>query len=356
MERGCVFLSPCRGFHLSDNTTIGDIAKSLNISRSTVSNAITGTRYVSEKTKRRVFEACRRLNYKPNVFAQGLRTKKTNIIGVTVATVSEPYLGQLVRNVEEELKKVNYHMFMGSYYFDTEEELKLIEGLERYMVDGIIAISGTDETNEVYERIATRIPVVFVSRQPGRYEIPRVCVDDRQLGIDAIDYLVSMGHSRIAYLTIPNENFGTLRSRQEGYIEGLRRNGIPYDANLILIDDNMRLNEIRTSIAVAKTVEAVGVTAVFVVSDYIAVGLLKGLSMIGIEVPAQLSILSVTNIDYCLITTPQLSSFDLSPKKASVEAVSLIHKMQSDVRSQHPHVVIPHKLVERETVASFPSR
>ncbi len=340
---------------MNNNTTISDIAKALNISRSTVSNAITGKRYVSEKTKEKVSEICTKLNYKPNKFAQGLRTKKTNIIGVTVATVSEPYLGQLVRNVEEELKKINYHMFMGSYYFDTEEELKLIEGFERYMVDGIIAISGTDETNKAYEQIASRVPVVFIARHPAKCRIAKVSVDDRQIGIDAVEYLVNMGHRKIAYLTIPYENFGTLRLRLEGYNDGLKRYGIPYNRDLVIIDAKMRLNEIPTSIKVAEKVEKVGATAVFVVSDYIAVGLIKGLTMIGIKVPEQISILSVTNIDYCLITTPLLSSFDLSPKLAAKNAVRLIHEMQSDSRPKYTNIVIPHKIIHRATVATLPS-
>jgi LacI family transcriptional regulator len=330
--------------------TLEEIANILNLSKATVSNALTGNRHVSAETVHRVREACSKYGYRANSLARGLRTKKTNVIGVTVPDVTEPFYSILVRHVEEELKALGYRILLGSYYFDVQEEQRIVETYQDLMVDGLIAIAGLSETDEVYETLADQLPIVFLDRKAELEEVSSVVADHKQIGVDCVDYLVSKGHKRIVHLTIPFGDFRTAELRAEGFKEALRNSGLQAQEPSIIVEPSIRLNEIPTSIAMAERISHTGASAVFAVSDYVAVGLLKGFSTVGMRVPEDISILSVTNTDYCLVTSPTLTSVDLSPAQSARVAVELMVARLSGGDEEAKSVVVPHHIVERESV------
>ena len=112
----------------------------------------------------------------------------------------------------------------------------------------------------------------------------------------------------------------------------------------------MRLDEIPTSIAIAERINRLKATAVFAVSDYVAIGLLKGLSSLGVKIPEEVSILSVTNTNYCLVTSPTLTSISLSPVESTKKAVKILLKLLSAKGHKPESITVPHSIVERESV------
>jgi LacI family transcriptional regulator len=332
--------------------TLGDIAELLNISKATVSNALSGNRYVSPKTIKLVRKASKQLGYQVNIIARGLRTRTTNIVGVTVPDITEPFHGLLVHHVEEKLKEYGLEMLLGSYYFDLNEELRLIETFQRLMVRGIIAISGLDNNTVKYQDLSQGISTVFLERDPLNYAISAVIPDHRRISIDAVDFLVSRGHRKIAHLTIPFENFHTLKLRAEGYIEGLKKNGIEFDKSLLFIEPSIRLHEIQTAIQLADRIKETGASAVYVVSDYVAIGLVKGIVFSGLRVPEDISILSVTNVDYSMITSPSITSIDLSARWSAKRAVKMLLELKPEETIQAKRIFSPHKIIERESVGT----
>ncbi len=330
--------------------TLGEIAEMLKLSKATVSNALTGNRYVSPSTARKVREISEKYGYRANHLARGLRTRKTNVIGVTVPDITEPFYSSMVRHVEEELKTSGYTILLGSYNFDCEEEKRIVETFRGFMVDGIIAIAGLNDTDELYSGLSGDIPIVFLDRAVDTGRVSSVVADHKQIGIDAVRYLVAKGHRKITHLTIPYGDFRTAALRARGYEEGLAMYGLDRRKSTILVEPSMRLNEIPTSIAVARRIGEVKATAVFAVSDYVAIGLLKGLSSIGVKVPANVSILSVTNTNYCLVTTPTLTSVSLSPVESTQKAVKILLELLSAKRRRPESVTVAHTIVERESV------
>ncbi len=326
--------------------TLEDIAKHLNLSKATVSNAISGKRHTSAKTVEKVKAAAKKLGYRTNIIAQSLRTKSLNLVGVTVPDITEPYQAILVRKIEQELKKYGVEILLGSYYFDTDEERRIVDTFQKLMVRGILSVTGLSDTNEVYERASLEMPIVFINRDPGDCRIPAVLNDNRRMSFDAVDYLVSKGHRRIAHLTIPFENFITLKLRAEGYVEALERRGIEYDPDMLIIDNKIRLHEIETSLHLADRIKKMNVSALYVVSDYVAVGLIKGLVNVGMTIPRDISILSTNNTDYCLVTSPTISSIDLTPGLMVRKAVEML--LTGETENEKPKkVFIPHKICER---------
>ena len=330
--------------------TLGEIAEMLELSKATVSNALTGNRYVSPSTVKKVREISEKYGYRANHLARGLRTRKTNVIGITVPDITEPFYSSMVRYVEEELKARGYTILLGSYNFDYEEEKRIAETFQGFMVDGMIVIAGLNETDEFYGELSADLPIVFLDRYVEDKRIYSVVADHRQIGIDAVDYLVGKGHRKIIHLTIPFGDFRTAELRAQGYAEGLAMHGLEKQNSTILVEPSMRLNEIPTSIAIAKRISRLKATAVFAVSDYVAIGLLKGLSSLGVKIPEEVSILSVTNTNYCLVTSPTLTSISLSPVESTQKAVEILLNLLSPKRRRPESVTVAHSIVERESV------
>jgi DNA-binding LacI/PurR family transcriptional regulator len=341
-------------YHKKAPTTLEDIARHLHISRATVSNALSGNRPVSAATKKQVEEACVHLGYRMNTLARSLRTSRTKIIGVTVPDILEPYLAVLVTDVEVELKRHGYEMLLGSYFFDSDEEIRILQTFRSLMVDGILAISGRDDTLPAYRDLVRQIPTVFLGRDPMGAPISSVGSDDFSQGEEAVDYLATRGHTRMAHLTIEYSNFRILKGRAEGFLHGLKKHNLPSDESSVIVVPRILTHEIDYTLEYARQVyqrlREMDATAVFVVSDYVAIALVKGLTSMGVAVPRDLSLVSVTNTPYVALTTPTITSFDLAPQIGARDAVDLLMKQLGRGRNPVVHLTIPHTLVERESV------
>lgn len=103
-------------------TSIKDIAHEAQVAISTVSHVINKTKYVSDDTCEKVSRAIKKLNYRPNIIARGLRTKSTRTIGVLLPDISQPFFAQVVRGIEEVARKRNYTLILGCTFYDIEEE------------------------------------------------------------------------------------------------------------------------------------------------------------------------------------------------------------------------------------------
>ena len=128
---------------------------------------------------------------------------------------------------------------------------------------------------------------------------------------------------------------------------------IPIEERFILHEKGLLLHENPASIKIAIKIKTLDVTAVFGATDYLSVGLMKGLANVGVRIPNEISIHGVTNVEYGLITTPTLSSIDFSPDLAAKNAMELINVMKLKNRNVYRNVEISFKIVERNTVANI---
>jgi LacI family transcriptional regulator len=332
---------------------LDDIARALGISKATVSNALTGNRYVSQKTIQRVHEACSRYGYTVNYLAQSLRTRTTRTIGVTVPNISEPLISTILHYVEQNLKKRGYEMLLGSYYFDPKEEIRLLGTFRRMRVDGILAVSGQDDMEERYLEAAAAVPVVFLERDPGDLPISCVMTDYYKSGVEIVRFLRSKGHSRIGYLTIRYDNFRKLKHRLDGYLDELKRTDGNGARPIVIEEPRLIMHEVDSTLKLAsrlrQRIHESGATAMHVVSDYIAVSLVKAFSDLGVRIPGELAMIGFGNVDYCRVCTPRLSSFDPDARKLGARAVSVLLDLINKTVTGPVREYVPFSIVERET-------
>jgi DNA-binding LacI/PurR family transcriptional regulator len=340
------------------NISIKDIAKSAGVAISTVSNVINNKDLVTDKTRDKVLRKIDKLGYKPNLLAQSLRTQKTKTIGAIVYDISNPFVARIVKGMEEVAKKRGYIMVLSCTFNDAAEEERQISVLINQFIDGLLIISGSDNA-EIYKKAAMKkVPVVFVDRELENMGGGCVIIDNIQAAKSAVDYLVSLGHKEIGYISYPVGSQTIIANRFKGYCEGLESNKIPYNEDFVVIDDaymdqelegkdmDITFNLMQAYISKNKLP-----TAFITISDIIAYGLLKALRVNNIKVPQEVSVIGFDNIIFDDYVCPPLSTVKQPKKLMGITGMNLLLDIVEGKVVEKKKIILPTKIVVRESTA-----
>jgi LacI family transcriptional regulator len=332
---------------------IKDIAAEANVAISTVSNVLNNKEIVSEKTRKRVLKAVEKLNYRPSVIARGLRTKHTNTIGIIVPDIADPFYAQVIKGMEEVASKKGYTLIFGCTYYSLEEEGRQIELFSDHSVDGLILFCGYDGYDNVRAIKQRNIPFVMVDREVNDLEIPSVLVDNKYAIESAVDYLHSLGHRKIGYLTFSFKHQTTVKKRYEGYCSGLKKKKIKYNPDFVIIDDSIKLDEIKGTKRILKSYFGSKKlpTAFISFSDIPAIGLIKALDIMNYKIPEDISVMGYANIAFCEYIKPTLTSIKHPKKLLGKTGVDLLLDIVEGKKIKTRRIILPTEIVVRQSTA-----
>lgn len=255
-----------------------EVAKFANVSITTASRVLSGSTHpVSEEKRTRVLQAAGKLNYSPSGLAQAMVTGSSHIVGVIVGDATDPYFAWIVRGVEDMAREHGYLIIVCNSDRVPEVELTYLRTLNDYRVDGVIFAGGGLSETQYLTKMSHMIEVfkqrkvVCVSLAKHLFPSFPVMVDNKLIAHTAINYLVSQGHRRIAYISGPNL-LVTTEQRLTGYQEALAANGIENDQSLILMGDYTYDAGVQAAFAIQKM--DVKPTAVLASNDIMAIGCL----------------------------------------------------------------------------------
>lgn len=333
---------------------IKDIAKRAGVAISTVSFVINKSKPVKKDTKEKVLKAIKELNYTPSSYARGLRTKKTNTVGVIIPDISTPYFSHVTRGMEEASRKRGYTTILGCTFFKSKEEEQQIDSLINHFVDGIILLSGVDNKKLVEKIYNKNIPLVLTDRISNNPEIPSVLIDDFAAMENVVDYLYGLGHRKIGYITIPFKNISVVKNRFLGYKSGLEKNRIHYEEKFVLIDNNVKPgNLFITEEGFNEILSREDLPTVYIVfSDTNALLLIKRLKMKGLRVPMDISIFGYGNLFFSELYDPTLTTIKTPKKKMGSISMDLLLDMIEGKSIKNSRIILPTEIIERESVIS----
>ncbi|WAA12539.1 LacI family DNA-binding transcriptional regulator [Fervidibacillus halotolerans] len=319
--------------------TIRDVAKLAGVSVATVSRVLNNQGYVHEDTRKKVEQAIRQLNYKPNAVARSLYKKTSKSIGLIIPDITNPFFPQLVRAVEETMYEAGYTVLL----FNSDEVLKreqhIIDLMVTKYVDGIIIVSNTIK----YEHLKDlSIPIVALDRVISQ-EIPSVSVDNYEGARKAVRLLIGKGCKKIAHLRGPKNVF-TAEERLRGYMDEMNSQGMEtfvyagnYELNTSMVETMKLLTENRE------------IDGIFAGNDVMAVGAIKAITKLGIHIPDQLKIIGFDGIELGTVITPELSTLKQPivqlGKKSSELLLNYINGNEKVLR----HYVYQAELIERDS-------
>lgn len=228
--------------------SIKDIAEILGVSKTLVSLVLNnkGDQYgINKETQKKVFETAKRLKYRPNKLAQGLRLGKTKSIGLVVPDISNPFYSKIAKHIENIVSKDGYSLIICDTDEDEKKESKIIDTLIERNVDGLIIASTLLNALEIQKIKEQSLPFVFIDRYLDEIECNYVGVDNYQGTYDAIEHLIKENFKKIAYFSITPEHISTLAERKRGYLDAIKKYNLSIDNELI---KTLPYNNLATSV------------------------------------------------------------------------------------------------------------
>lgn len=288
-------------------TTLKDIANALNISPAAVSKAMHDDSRISDKTKKAVKRIAKELDYQPNHLASALRKGKSNLVGVIVPRTNSNFFSSVLENMEVVLNKAGYNIIITQSNESFEKECKNIDTLLFTQVDGIIA-SMANETVDLshYEKIKSKgIPLILFDRGENDLNVDYVGINDYDSSHMIVEHLVEKGCKRIAHIG-GYRRTRIFNNRIRGYVDALKENNLPIDDSLI-VESSLTLEDGRREMEQLLQLKN-RPDAVYIASDYAALGALQILNENDINVPEDIRLIGFGNEPFTSLVTPSISS------------------------------------------------
>ncbi len=285
--------------------SIKDIAKAAGVSHSTVSRALSDSPLVKEETKRRVQQLALEMGYSPNAAARSLVTKRSGTLGLVVTTIADPFIAEVVRGIEEMALEQGYNVILAQSNSEVSREIAAVHALRAQRVDAVIV--SASRVGDLYLPLLEKIqvPIVLVNNEQSSSRVRVVASDDVGGGRQATDYLLSLGHRRIGYITGSADRKSSAH-RLRGYREALQAAGITPDPDLVAEGTGQPHGGEKGLQLLLSLPEPP--TAVFCYNDMTAIGALRYARRRGLRVPQDLSLIGFDDISFSAYTEPPLTS------------------------------------------------
>lgn len=333
--------------------TIADIAARAGVAPMTVSRAINSSGYVKEETRRRVMDAVRESNYRPNQLARSLRGQKTNVVGLVLPDLADPSSAELARVIEETLAASGYSCFLATSQCSVEREQAALASFDDQRVDGMLVVRHETQTgDESLDALAGRgLPLVMVGCRCEKGNVDHVTADYRKGGFEATTHLIKRGHRRIAFIGASLGN-GSGLAHFQGYLEAMREHGLPVPASYLDPDDSKDLAQANGYAGLVRLMTLVSQpTAVFTRNDRTAMGAISAASELGMQVPGDMAICGFDNATLSAYTTPPLTTVDPSMgEQGRTAAEFLLQRLTGGSAGAGQDAVLDCRLVVRKSI------
>lgn len=329
-----------------------DIAALAGVSKATVSRVINNPDTVRPLLRQRVQQVLNETGYTPNLLARDLATKRTQSIGVIVPKIGTDIFAQLTEGIVEHLDQKGYHMLLSKSRGQVKEEIRYLQLFKKKHVDGIILFTRfmTPELKEELKRLS--IPLVVIGEKCADLPASTLSFDDYHAAKAIVHYLAKQGHQSIGYLGIKEDLslFGT--RRYEGYVDGLRENGLTLHKDLSSPCDFKIQSGYEGAKFIFEGKQMVDMpTAIFASMDRLAYGALRYLHENNYTLPKDVALVGIDNMEQSAFTTPTLTSVDFNYYEAGLKASELLMKVIENPDHDAYHHIMGYKLVERESSA-----
>ncbi|MCB0200155.1 MAG: LacI family DNA-binding transcriptional regulator [Anaerolineae bacterium] len=339
-----------------------DVARLAGVSRATVSyvlNGQTGGRVpISEETRQRVLAAVAELDYVPDARAQALRSGSTMTIGLIIPDIHNPHFWEIADGVEQEAYAAGYHILLSSIAPENDRAEDIFKNLSHRRIDGLVMVpSFIYQSEEAQKTLAylvkRRLPIVGMMSDRGEvsYPIDRIVADYRETTVEVMTHLLSLHHRRIGFIYgIAVPDLG--EDRLVAYRESLQSAGLPVDSSLIVncgptVEDSYRATRQLLELPSPPT-------ALLAINDYLAVGALRAIRDMDLNVPQDMSLFGYDDIPLARYLVPRLSTASKNGEQMGREAIRLVLARLQEPDRPHQEIRLPARLVLRESIGPAP--
>ena len=322
---------------------IQDIAEKANVSISTVSRVLNNGDSVTEGKRNAVLQAMAELDYQPNVAAQALAGGQTRTIGVITQDISNPFYDAILRGARQGLDASGYSPIFADGHWQASAERKALQMLLDRSVDGLIVIGGCSP-EETLRQFNKQAPLIIIGRNLPSLANHCLPLDDFAGAYKATQYLIGLGHQRIAHITGLLSHQDTVE-RRAGYEQALTDAGLEPDPELIIEGNFLEQSGVlATEILFTRSRTF---SAIFTANDQMAYGVLLALYRRGIRVPDDISIIGFDDLRTSAYTTPPLTTI----RQPAIDIGETAAQAILDLLKDKPETIpdFPAELINRES-------
>jgi LacI family transcriptional regulator len=341
-------------FQMSDarKSTVFLVAERAGVSVASVSRVLNGLP-ASPQMAERVREAAGALGYVPDVSARTLKTGRTDQIAFAVGDLGNPVYVQMMHEVSRVVAKAGYRLVLSSTGSDPQDEIALLESLNRGYADGLLLVPLRITEPLIKSLRASRLPIVVIGSLPAGVELDNVRVDSAAgIGL-AVEHLFELGRRRIAFVNGPVDT-APGAARLSGYLAAVERLGLRTSADLQATASDFTWKAGRK--AAVRLLSQASPDAIVCANDLIAVAVLKELAARSIRVPEDVAVVGMDDTDTAELAIPSLTSVNLGAAKRAKTAAKLLMRRLADPSASVKRVMIEPTLSVRESSVAAVSR
>ena len=315
--------------------TLADLAKELGISTATVSRALKDYPDISRETKRRVLELAKKLNYRPNSMAAGLRKRESKIIGVIIPSIVNHFFSAVIQGIMDVAYKAGYRVMLCQSGESYEKEVADADALFSSRVDGVMVsiAHGTEDIDHLLAFQHAGIPIVFFDKIPKEsVNASTVVVDDYEGAYQVVSHLIGQGCQRIAHFRGPMLA-STSRARYKAYVDALNDHQIQLDESIICDCHNITLEE-GHDYAMQCLSQSKPCDAIFAITDMVAIGALTACHELGFKIPQDVAIAGFSDWQMSSVIEPKLTSVAQPSHALGKKATQLLLKEIGAVKNE----------------------
>lgn len=318
---------------------IFDIARMAGVSKTTVSRVINNQPGVREETREKIQEAIKKLNYIPNHAARSLVSRKSGVIGVVLNEFNASVYLKLANYLEKYAALYNYNVVFCSSNDNFESKSRYVQYFTGGAADGLILFGSDTRDRELVKKVLkTGFPLVLIENYFDNIQVNDVMIDNFSGAVNAVNYLVKLGHRKIAHIT-GNISHKVALERLNGYLKALNENGMVYNKEYVIHTDSGEQSGFKAAEQLLKLKEPP--TAIFTFNDMQGYEVIQRAAELGISVPQDLSVVGFDNIYDILRFIPsniRLTSMKQPMDKVAEAAISLMMKNFDDINSK-PQII-----------------
>ncbi|HJG96442.1 MAG TPA: LacI family transcriptional regulator [Romboutsia timonensis] len=328
--------------------TIKDVAKEANVATSTVSRVLSNSPKISEKTKEKVHEAIKKLNYKPNAIARSLANNRTRILGVVLPEdaddiLNNPFFINAMKGMSMYAQKKNYYI---TYAFSKTKDIEnknIKDIINSNLVDGVILLRVSENDKNIEYLKSIDFPFVVVGRPDNPEEVLWVNNDNTSAMYNVVEKLIKKGHRKIGFIGAI-ENLNMSKDRFIGYKNALYDYNIVYDKSIVIHKDEFIENEGQS--ACNEILQNKDITAIVTTDDLIAFGIMKELKLKNRD---NISIVGFNNTPLSAYQNPPLATVDINAYELGYNAAKLLISNLEGNENAKKHYIVDTEFIERES-------
>ena len=326
--------------------TMREVAKQAGVSPATVSRVLNKTQHISRETRERVLEVVHKLNYYKNVHARRLSTGQSNLFGLVISEIGNPYFPELIRGFQTEAWNRGFDVLLCNTEYSPSRTKSVMRKLIESDAQGVAIMTSSVDRSATQELIEARVAVVFCNLGPAGKLVSNIVIDYHRGISQAIEHVAALGHRRAAVIAGPADNHTAIIIKS-ALVAGLKARKLKA---FPVIESNYRVDAGASSVRTLLSQSEVP-TVIFCGSDLIAMGAMSALEEAGVKVPDEVSVIGIDDISFAFLARPPLTTIGVPRERLGAIAFQALEKMQRLKRPRGADYYLETDLVVRRSTA-----